>query len=142
MKDVFFDPWVGSCYNSGINGKKIMIMGHVHVCSDCIECGNIKDRDEVLKKLLRTILNGEKLAKFHLQDMKVGLELILILLKHSLVTSLILNKKSVNFGTRCCFTITYKELSLIGIKNQIQRPMKNPKLLLWRLLMSMSQMSS
>ncbi|WP_278372343.1 hypothetical protein [Segatella bryantii] len=46
MKDVFFDPWVGSCYNSGINGKKIMIMGHVHVCSDCIECGNIKDRDE------------------------------------------------------------------------------------------------
>lgn len=46
MRHVFFDPWVGSCYDSGINGKKIMIMGHVHVCSDCIECGIIKDRDE------------------------------------------------------------------------------------------------
>lgn len=39
MKHVFFDPWVGSCYNSGINGKKIMVMGHVHVCDGCDECG-------------------------------------------------------------------------------------------------------
>jgi len=43
MKDVFFDPWVGSCYDSGINGKKIMIMGHVHVCGGCNKC---KDRNE------------------------------------------------------------------------------------------------
>lgn len=46
MEHVFFKPWVGPCYDSGINGKKVMIMGHVHVCSDCIECGIIKDRDE------------------------------------------------------------------------------------------------
>ena len=51
MEHVFFEPWMGSCYKSGINGKKIMIMGHVHVCSDCIECGIIKDRDEVCASL-------------------------------------------------------------------------------------------
>lgn len=46
MEHVFFDPWVGSCYNSGIDGKKIMIMGHNHVCNDCKDCGNVKDKDE------------------------------------------------------------------------------------------------
>lgn len=46
MKDVFFNPWVGLCYNSGINGKKLMIMGHVHVCGGCNECGIIKDKNE------------------------------------------------------------------------------------------------
>ena len=51
MKDVFFYPWVGSCYNSGINGKKIMIMGHVHVCGGCNECGVIKDKDEECSSL-------------------------------------------------------------------------------------------
>ena len=46
MKHVFFDPWVGLYYYSGINGKKIMIMGHVHVCGGCYECGIIKNRDK------------------------------------------------------------------------------------------------
>ena len=53
MKDVFFDPWVGSCYDSGINGKKIMIMGHVHVCGGCTECGIIKDKDEECASLTK-----------------------------------------------------------------------------------------
>ena len=44
MKHVFFYPWVGSCYYSGINGKKIMIMGHVHVCGGCDNCGDLANR--------------------------------------------------------------------------------------------------
>lgn len=53
MEHVFFDPWVGSCYESGIDGKKVMIMGHVHVCSDCKECGIIKDKDEECASLTK-----------------------------------------------------------------------------------------
>ena len=53
MEHVFFDPWVGSCYDSGINGKKIMIMGHNHVCEECIDCGVVKDKDEVCASLTK-----------------------------------------------------------------------------------------
>lgn len=57
MKHVFFYPWVGSCYDSGINGKKIMIMGHVHVCGGCNECGIIKDRDEECASFTNKVVN-------------------------------------------------------------------------------------
>lgn len=33
-----FDPWVGSHYHEGVNGKKVMVMGHVHVCDGCHSC--------------------------------------------------------------------------------------------------------
>ncbi len=74
MEHVFFKPWVGSCYNSGVNGKKIMIMGHVHVCSDCIECGIIKDRDEscasLTNKAVEDYIKWRKTRKYPTPEYK------------------------------------------------------------------------
>ena len=39
MSNVFFEPWVGCQYSEGINGKRIMVLGHVHVCDGCDNCG-------------------------------------------------------------------------------------------------------
>lgn len=46
MKYVFFDPWIGRKYQQGINGKRIWILGHVHVCGGCEECGTKSSQDE------------------------------------------------------------------------------------------------
>ena len=32
MSNVYFEPWVGCQYSEGINGKRVMVLGHVHVC--------------------------------------------------------------------------------------------------------------
>lgn len=39
MNKVYFAPWVGSQYSDGINGRRIMVLGHVHVCDGCNNCG-------------------------------------------------------------------------------------------------------
>lgn len=42
MKNVFFKPWVGPNYNSGFNGKRILVIGTSHYCNSkdekCTEC--------------------------------------------------------------------------------------------------------
>lgn len=51
MKNVFFKPWVGTNYHSGVDGSKIMIVGASHYCtaknencSDCkTQCPHISD---------------------------------------------------------------------------------------------------
>lgn len=40
-KGVFFEPWVGSEYEKGINGRRIMVLGHNHYCDKkpkCVYC--------------------------------------------------------------------------------------------------------
>lgn len=66
MSKVFYEPWVGTNYTKGIKGKRIMVMGHVHVCSGCNECGNVKERNEcafftqnVVKDYLQWRSSGE-----------------------------------------------------------------------------------
>lgn len=34
MKNVRFQPWVGKNYNSGINGKRVMVLGESHYCAN------------------------------------------------------------------------------------------------------------
>lgn len=46
MEGVFFDPWVGQDYFEGINGKRIMVLGHDHVCGGCDKCGDVANREE------------------------------------------------------------------------------------------------
>ena len=46
MEKVFFKPWKGSSYDSGIHGKKIMVLGHIHVCGGCNQCGDITEVDD------------------------------------------------------------------------------------------------
>lgn len=57
MSDVFFDPWVGKDYQKGINGIRLMVMGHVHVCGGCNRCGIVSEREECAYFTQRTIRN-------------------------------------------------------------------------------------
>lgn len=34
MKNVKFNPWVGTAYQKGINGKRVMVLGESHYCAD------------------------------------------------------------------------------------------------------------
>lgn len=34
MKNVRFQPWVGKNYNTGINGKRVMVLGESHYCAN------------------------------------------------------------------------------------------------------------
>lgn len=45
--EMFFHPFVGSKYNNeGFEGKKILVLGESHYCSDqCEECGTIKSNE-------------------------------------------------------------------------------------------------
>lgn len=45
MNNVYFEPWVGCQYSEGINGNRIMVLGHVHVCDGCDNCGVEKCND-------------------------------------------------------------------------------------------------
>lgn len=55
MEKVFFDPRIGSCYNSGIHDKKVMVLGHVHVCGECNECGNLTERGECARFTINVV---------------------------------------------------------------------------------------
>lgn len=47
MDNVFFDPWVGKNYSKGINGVKVLVLGHSHTCGEkCPGCGNAVMREE------------------------------------------------------------------------------------------------
>ena len=40
-KNIFFKPWIGENYSTGIKGKKILILGESHHCKDgCLDCGD------------------------------------------------------------------------------------------------------
>lgn len=44
LNHVFFNPWIGQKYQTGINSKKILILGESHHCSDgCMDCGTINN---------------------------------------------------------------------------------------------------
>ena len=46
MKNVFFKPWIGeSYYSSGIEGKKLLILGESHICGGCNECGDLNNTE-------------------------------------------------------------------------------------------------
>ena len=55
MENVFFEPWIGSCYDIGIRGKRIMVLGHVHVCGGCNECGNLAERGDCARLTIRVM---------------------------------------------------------------------------------------
>ena len=44
MNSIFFRPWVGSAYTTGvIFGKRVMILGESHYCEEgCTDCGNAR----------------------------------------------------------------------------------------------------
>jgi len=45
MENVKLRPWVGSLYNStGLNGRKLMILGESHYCGDCDTCKKINEK--------------------------------------------------------------------------------------------------
>ncbi len=46
MSKVFFEPWIGKNYYDGINGHRVMVMGHDHVCDGCDKCGIVAERGE------------------------------------------------------------------------------------------------
>lgn len=47
MKNVFFQPWKGSDYESGgIFGKKILVLGEAHLCDECTNCGSPENTEK------------------------------------------------------------------------------------------------
>lgn len=56
---IFFDPWVGSQYESGgIFGKKIMVLGESHYCGeDCADCGVGRGCESFTTKVMRDYLD-------------------------------------------------------------------------------------
>lgn len=75
MSNVYFEPWVGCQYSEGINGKRIMVLGHVHVCDGCDNCGVEKCDDFLHRRWWKIILFGDKKEQYHLQDMKMASDL-------------------------------------------------------------------
>ena len=57
-------PWVGKDYAKGYEGKKILVMGHVHVCGGCDECSMEYHKGPCPKDMtslaVRNYLNWEK----------------------------------------------------------------------------------
>lgn len=52
LKSVFFFPWIGKNYETGINGKKILILGESHICGGCqAYCGNLEVEDYACRYL-------------------------------------------------------------------------------------------
>ncbi len=70
MSNVYFEPWVGCQYSEGINGKRIMVLGHVHVCDGCDNCGVEKCDDFSTQKVVEDYIVWRKTEQYHLQDMK------------------------------------------------------------------------
>ena len=60
MSNVFFEPWVGCQYSEGINGKRIMVLGHVHVCDGCDNCGVEKCDDFSTQKVVEDYIVWRK----------------------------------------------------------------------------------
>ena len=56
MSEVYFEPWVGKEYSIGINGKKIMVLGHNHYCSDKPSCQCCTEA--ACKKFTQRIIRG------------------------------------------------------------------------------------
>lgn len=65
MAQRFFEPWVGCNYFIGINGKRVMVMPHDHVCGGCDRCGIVEEREECA-------LFTQKTVKDYLQWRKTG----------------------------------------------------------------------
>ena len=60
MSNVYFEPWVGCQYSEGINGKRIMVLGHVHVCDGCDNCGVEKCEDFSTQKVVEDYIVWRK----------------------------------------------------------------------------------
>ena len=60
MSNVYFEPWVGCQYSEGINGKRIMVLGHVHVCDGCDNCGVEKCDDFSTQKVVEDYIVWRK----------------------------------------------------------------------------------
>lgn len=45
MSEVLFKPWIGSKYEEGINGKRVMILGHNHYCDERTVCDRCPVQD-------------------------------------------------------------------------------------------------
>ena len=60
MSNVYFEPWVGCQYSEGINGKRIMVLGHVHVCDGCNNCGVEKCDDFSTQKVVEDYIVWRK----------------------------------------------------------------------------------
>jgi hypothetical protein len=60
MKNVFFKPWVGKNYSStGINGKKLLILGESHYCGEnCPTCGKLEIDDKNCREFTTNVVNG------------------------------------------------------------------------------------
>lgn len=107
MSNVYFEPWVGCQYSEGINGKRIMVLGHVHVCDGCDNCGVEKCDDFSTQKVVEDYIVWRKKEQYHLQDMKNGFRLTSTLSKLSSDFNQNLKLKKQTFGTRSCFTTIF-----------------------------------
>ena len=64
MEHVFFKPWIGKNYETGgIFGKKILVLGESHYCTDtnCIQCGikyASECKDMNTSELIQWMLDG------------------------------------------------------------------------------------
>lgn len=63
MKNVFFKPWTGECYETGgIFGKKILVVGESHYCDGCDKCAGEPDKSEcsgMTVDVIKKIVKGE-----------------------------------------------------------------------------------
>ena len=107
MSNVYFEPWVGCQYSEGINGKRIMVLGHVHVCDGCDNCGVEKCDDFSTQKVVEDYIVWKKTEQYHLQDMKNGFRLTSTLSKLSSDFNQSLKLKKQTFGTRSSFTTIF-----------------------------------
>lgn len=128
MSNVYFEPWVGCQYSEGINGKRIMVLGHVHVCDGCDNCGVEKCDDFSTQKVVEDYIVWRKTEQYHLQDMKNGFRLTSTLSKLSSGFNQNLKLKKQTFGTISCFTTIFSW----------PFPLQQPKLL----MMLMSELKS
>lgn len=63
FEHVFFHPWIGSNFESGINNKKILILGESHICGGCKgECGDLKIDEDRCREF--TALSVEPFLKY------------------------------------------------------------------------------
>ena len=57
---VMFEPWLGNEYDSGIVGRRVLILGesHYHDCADDSVCKDCAKRDDYHRRLTPTVVNG------------------------------------------------------------------------------------
>ena len=58
---IYFKPWVGEHYYDGINGKRVMVLGHCHYCDDGSE--NEQFTNDIINGYIEWIRQGRPIER-------------------------------------------------------------------------------